>query len=89
MGVSTDRPHRRVPAVSLVWLLLNTVLIVQYSLGGQVDAAALIRTAWILPGLAGGILLGEILHRKVDGHWFRVVASVVLIGIGISLVVQG
>ena len=65
-----------------VWVLLNAVLIVVFTLDARM-AAAMPTVAWMLPALACGLLLGEYAHRAVDERRFRqaVFASLLLVGL--------
>ncbi len=71
--------------LSLLWLVLNTVLIVSFVFSGRIDGSALMLSAAILPALAFGILVGELVHRKVDELKFRKIVQGVLLMTGIFL----
>lgn len=71
--------------LSLLWLILNAVLIVGYVIGGRIDRPAALLSAAILPALAFGILLGELVHRRVDELKFRKLVQGVLLMTGVFL----
>lgn len=71
--------------LSLLWLVLNTVLIVSFVLAGKVDRPAMVVAAAILPALVVGILVGELVHRRVDELKFRKIVQGVLLMTGVFL----
>jgi uncharacterized membrane protein YfcA len=73
--------------LSLLWLVLNAVLIVTFSIGGRIDRSALALAAAILPALLLGILVGELVHRRVDELKFRKLVQGVLLLTGVFLLV--
>jgi len=73
--------------LSLLWLVLNAVLIVTFSIGGRIDRSALALAAAILPALLLGILVGELVHRRVDDLKFRKLVQGVLLLTGVFLLV--
>lgn len=73
--------------LSLLWLILNSILIVSYGVGGRLDRSAFMLSAAILPALVLGIALGELVHRKVDELKFRKIVQGVLLLTGVFLLV--
>jgi len=71
--------------LSLLWLVLNSVLIVSFVLAGRIDRPAVVVAAAILPALVLGIVAGELVHRKVDELKFRKIVQGVLLLTGIFL----
>lgn len=70
----------------LLWLTLNTVMIVKWTLGGQVWTQHVGRyTAVSLPFLLGGMLLGDYLHHKVNEYYFKLTVYFVLIASGLVM----
>jgi uncharacterized membrane protein YfcA len=63
------------------------VLIVTFSIGGRIDRSALALAAAILPALLLGILVGELVHRRVDELKFRKLVQGVLLLTGVFLLV--
>lgn len=70
-----------------VWASMNAFLIVVFSLNGRINPESLKMTAWLLPVLPIGILLGEWLHNRVNEHQFRVFIYCLLLVSGVTLVV--
>ena len=72
--------------VSTLWLILNTVLLINFWMLGQVDLGTLEMTAFVLPGLVVGILVGSFIHvREVI---FRGITYALLLFSGLVLLVQ-
>jgi uncharacterized membrane protein YfcA len=69
-----------------VWASMNTFLIVVFSLNGRINAETLSLTAWLIPVLPLGILLGEWLHKRINEHLFRVFIYSLLLISGLTLV---
>ncbi len=64
--------------LTTMWLLLNLVLTVMMVAAGRVDGPSLLQTALFLPAIPVGIVLGELLHRRVDEKRFRTVLFTML-----------
>lgn len=58
-------------SLSLVWLLLNLVLIVTFVVAGQYGDRELTALPWVVAGLPVGIVVGELVHHRVDERRFR------------------
>jgi uncharacterized protein len=80
----TDKAAFRA-TLAVLWLSLNVALLSHAALAGDVGAAALERTAALIPGLAIGVAAGEWLHAKLPAETFRraVVALLAAIGVGL------
>ena len=74
--------------VTTVWLVLNSLLCVAYARVGRLDKAVLESVLWVLPAVPLGIWVGEVLHRKVDEHRFRIVAFLVLMVAAVALLIR-
>jgi len=74
--------------LSALWLVLNTVLLANYFIRGQIQAQTLEFTAILLPALLIGILIGEFLHYKVNERLFRFVVYIVLLFTGIVILIR-
>ena len=71
--------------ISMLWLILNSVLIVRYLLGGLIEKPTLELAGLLIPALIIGIVIGEILHKKVNERIFKFVVQGILLLTGISL----
>lgn len=71
--------------ISLLWLILNTVLIISYLLGSKMEGQSLRLAIYLLPALAVGIFLGEIFHAKIEESAFRKFVYVILFLTGVFL----
>lgn len=72
--------------LSVLWLLLNLVLLATWIPGGRVTGVHLLLAAMLLPALAGGILLGELVHARVNEVVFKRTVQVVLLFTGVFLI---
>lgn len=74
--------------LSVLWLILNVVLLCDYIRTGKMTLAALDMFAGLLPALLAGILLGEAFHKHIPERKFRILVYVLLIIAGASLVIK-
>jgi hypothetical protein len=75
--------------VTTVWFVLNLALVVVYVRAGRVGAATLLPVLSLVPAVGLGIVLGEVLHARIDEERFRRVLFVVLAAAALTLVVRG
>lgn len=75
--------------LSALWFLLNAVLIATYARNGHLDAASLRRSATLAPGLALGLVFGEIAHGRIPEKAFRAVVFAMLSAVGLVLAIRG
>ena len=70
----------------LLWLTLNTIMIVKWTINGQVWTQHVgCYTALSLPFLIGGMLLGDYLHHKVNEYYFKLTVYFVLVSSGLIM----
>ncbi|HOX27863.1 MAG TPA: sulfite exporter TauE/SafE family protein [bacterium] len=81
----TDKKQFR-STLSVLWLVLNIVLLVDYVRTGKVTAATLEPIGLLLPALFLGIVIGEWLHHRIPERAFRIFVFALLIVAGLSLV---
>ncbi|MCC6527300.1 MAG: sulfite exporter TauE/SafE family protein [Polyangiaceae bacterium] len=74
--------------LSVIWLVLNAVLVASYAVGGHLDAASLTTTAWLALPLLGGMVAGEWIHGRIPAASFRVAVFALLGLVGAVLVVR-
>jgi len=72
--------------LSMLWLILNTVLLINFWMLGQIEFQTLEMTALVLPGLVAGILVGSFI--RVKELIFRAVTYTLLLSNGLVLLVQ-
>ena len=75
--------------LSLLWALLAVVLLSKWSLAGNLTQSSLVLSAQLLPSMVVGLLVGEVLHRKVEERHFRGFVNVMLGVFGVILLVRG
>jgi uncharacterized membrane protein YfcA len=73
--------------LSVVWLIMNILLTGSYALAGSINATSIKASTCLLPSLILGVFLGEVLHRRIPEHGFKMVvfALLLLSGVFISL----
>lgn len=76
-------------SLSLLWLVLNLVLVAAFLQQGQLGAASLRTSALILPSLALGVWAGEWAHARIAVGPFRIGVYVTLLVVGALLVAKG
>ncbi|MBW2215525.1 MAG: sulfite exporter TauE/SafE family protein [Deltaproteobacteria bacterium] len=74
--------------LSMVWIVLNVVLVVRFLLAGDYDREVALDILLLIPTVPLGILVGEWVHHKVDERSFKMVVLVLLIAAAISLIVR-
>lgn len=74
--------------LSALWLVLNLVLLVGFSARGVLDEESGARTLTWLPFLAVGLVVGELLHRRVPAEWFKRLVFTLLLIAGALLVLR-
>lgn len=76
-----DDKRRFRSTLSMLWLVLNVVLVASYALRGLIGSAVLSGQLALIPSLILGILGGEWLHRRVNERSFRrLVYGLLLVG---------
>jgi hypothetical protein len=73
----------------LLWVLLNTVLLVSYGLNGRLDGESLRLTGWVSPAMVMGLAIGHRLHAGLRAEGFRRAVDVGLLVSGVVLVARG
>lgn len=71
--------------LSLLWLVLNTVLLIGFLWSGKLDAATGLTTAWLLIPLGVGLVVGERLHHRIPEARFRTAMFSLLTVAGVVL----
>ena len=71
--------------LSLLWLSLSLMLVLGYVVDGSLTGGTLVSTALLLPALAVGHVVGNILHHRVPQRAFGVGVCLMLIASGLAL----
>ena len=74
--------------LSMVWILLNVILVTRFMLAGDYDREVALDILLLVPAVPFGVLLGEWVHHKVDERRFRMAVLALLIAAAISLIVR-
>jgi uncharacterized protein len=74
--------------LSLLWLLLNAVLVGTYLLNGWIGPESARLTAWLAAPLVVGFVAGEWLHHRIAQETFHVAVFGALLVAGAVLLVQ-
>ena len=74
--------------LSMVWILLNSILVTRFALSGDYDRSVIFDVLLLVPAVPLGVLVGEWVHHKVDEGSFKVAVLVLLIAAAISLIVR-
>jgi len=70
----------------LLWLTLNTIMMIKWTASGDVWSAEIGRyIGFSLPFLIGGMLLGDYLHHKVNEYYFKLLVYFVLVCSGLIM----
>jgi hypothetical protein len=73
----------------LLWVLLNTALLVSYGLHGRLDEESLRLTAWVSPAMVVGLAVGHRLHAGLRVEAFRRAVDAGLLVSGLVLLARG
>jgi uncharacterized membrane protein YfcA len=73
--------------LALLWLVVNSVMVVLYKLSGRISAATIQNWIFLLPAVLFGIFVGEILSKKVNRSTFEkaVFTTLCLAGFALAL----
>lgn len=74
--------------LSVLWLVLNAVLVASFVVGGKVDAASATTTGLLVAPLVLGLFAGEWLHARIPASRFRGAVFALLGVVGATLVVR-
>jgi len=74
--------------LSVIWLILNSILVVTYYQTGKITPETIKLSLMLLPVLPLGIFTGEMLHHRINETTFRTFIFSLLILAGITLVVK-
>ncbi|MGB5813502.1 MAG: sulfite exporter TauE/SafE family protein [Polyangiales bacterium] len=74
--------------LSMVWILLNLVLVARFVTTDAYQEGDLLRVLFLVPAAPFGILLGEWIHHRVDERRFRMAVLLLLLAAAISLILR-
>lgn len=75
-------------SLSLVWLVLNAALLVNYASLRLIGAPSLSISLWLSIALVPGLLVGELLHRRLSARRFQLGIFSLLLAAGVTLAVR-
>jgi uncharacterized membrane protein YfcA len=75
--------------LSALWTILNLAMLASYAWQGQLDGRAAGLGVGLVPSIAIGMVVGELLHARVPAKTFRGVVFGMLCLAGLVLVVRG
>ncbi len=76
-------------SLCVLWVLLNSVLLVSYGSTGRLNGESLAVTAWAIIPLLVGRVLGQRLHTRLVGPAFQRAVQLVLLASGLVLLFRG
>lgn len=71
----------------LLWTSLNTIIILTYVFGKNLTTPVLGRTAAMIPFLIAGIVVGELIHHRVNAKTFSIIVFGMLLVTGLFMLV--
>ncbi len=74
--------------LSLLWLLLNAILVASFVVRGEVGRTSVTRSAMLVPSLLAGLWLGQRLHDRARAGMFRSAVFGGLVVAGLVLLVR-
>lgn len=74
--------------LSVVWIVLNTLLLSRFALDGDYDHSVVTEIMGLLPAVPLGILVGEWVHHRFDERRFKAAVFLLLIAAAISLIIR-
>lgn len=87
-GRTLDDKARFRATLSALWLGLNVVLVAGFAVDGRLTPASAGTSLLLAGGLLAGMVLGEVLHRRVPARAFRVAVWIGLAVAGLALVAR-
>jgi uncharacterized membrane protein YfcA len=74
--------------LSVVWIVLNVVLVTRFAIGGAYTRGMLLDVGLLLFAVPVGIAAGEWIHHRVDERRFKTAVFVLLLAAAVSLIVR-
>ncbi|NLJ40223.1 MAG: sulfite exporter TauE/SafE family protein [Clostridiales bacterium] len=74
--------------IQLLWLALNSIVIIKYAISGALNKAILVRTVFSIPFLLAGLLIGNFLHNKINQKQFVILLYIVIFISGLIMVLS-
>ena len=71
--------------LTALWSILSALMTLYFLLNSQWTAETAILTLILFPGVAAGLIAGEILHKRLTERYFRFFVYIVLFAAGASL----
>jgi uncharacterized membrane protein YfcA len=74
--------------LSIVWLIMNILLTASYAVVGKIHLESLKYSAYLLPSLTLGVLLGEFLHQRIPERSFKFAVFMLLMLSGVFITLK-
>ncbi len=74
--------------LSMVWIVLNTILVSRFVLAGDYDQSVIFDVLLLVPTVPVGVLVGEWVHHRVEERSFKMAVLALLIAAAISLILR-
>lgn len=71
-----------------LWFVMNATLLAGYAWSGALNAESVRTSAVMAPGLVAGLVVGELIHTRVDPQLFRRLVFMLLGAVGVMLVTR-
>jgi len=74
--------------LAVVWMVLNSALVISYARLGTLGRESAERSAFLVPSLLLALVVGERLHRRLEGRRFLLALWLLLLAAGLALAVR-
>jgi len=71
--------------MSALWLVSNAILVTAYAVAGRITLGTLRDSALLVPGLAAGLVVGDLLHGRIPERSFRAFVFALLLVVAVVL----
>ena len=71
-----------------LWFVMNATLLLGYAWSGALNVETAWMSAAMAPGLVAGLVVGELIHTRVDPQLFRKLVFMLLGAVGVMLVTR-
>jgi len=88
LGRSGLDKHQFRSTLALVWLVLNVVLAIGFLAEGRYGASASVDLLVLLPAVPLGIVAGELVRHRGDGHRFKTLVFALLVVAALTLLTR-
>lgn len=64
--------------LAIIWLIMNTILLINYIITNKINYETIKLSLLVLPVIPVGIIIGDVLHHKIDEQIFKKVVYLLL-----------